>query len=384
MSAWSGRQDVPAIETRALSRVFVRASERALRWRWWRRRSSPDEAPPVARIVALENVTLEVRPGEIFGLLGPNGAGKTTLIKILSTLLLPTSGEARVLGFDVATQPAAVRERIGMVSGGEVSGYGILTVRENLWLFSQLHGVPSAEAHRRADRLMQAFGLWPYRDTKMSRLSTGFRQRLNVARGFISDPAVLFLDEPTLGLDVDVARTIRAFVREWVAERPGRTVLLTTHYMLEAEELCDRVAVIDRGRIVACDTPAALKRMMGGEVVLRVRATAPQPSLAGDGRGPSGLTVEPGAAPDTARGLEALLAGHPAVKRAAVRQRPADGSVELMLQLSDDAGVGGVLAALESVGSRVLELHKPEPTLEDVFLKLVGRRLDGGEEASQV
>ncbi|WP_324669713.1 ABC transporter ATP-binding protein [Geochorda subterranea] len=360
-----------AIETRSLGRRFTASGGGWRPWPLRHRRPEADRARPSV-VVALDDVTLQVRSGEIFGLLGPNGAGKTTLIKILSTLLLPTSGQAFVLGLDVVNQPGEVRERIGMVSGGEVSGYGILTVRENLWLFSQLYGIPSAEAHRRADRLMQAFGLWPYRDARMNRLSTGYRQRLNVARGFISDPAVLFLDEPTLGLDVNVARTIRGFVREWVGERPGqRTVLLTTHYMLEAEQLCERVAVIDRGRIVACDTPATLKRMMGAEVVLRLRATPPRLETGVDGaQGRDGAGM-----------LERLLAGHPAVRRVATRHRPSDGSLEVTVQLGDDSGVGRVLAAMEEAGCRVLELHKPEPTLEDVFLKLVGRPLDGDGEA---
>ncbi|MEW6045529.1 MAG: ATP-binding cassette domain-containing protein [Bacillota bacterium] len=367
MSVSPGSGGALAVEARALTRVFVRMSEGGRRS--WARRvlgRARRGSEAISHIVALDSVSLEVNDGEIFGLLGPNGAGKTTLIKILATLLLPTSGEARVQGFDVASEPAAVRERIGMVSGGEVSGYGILTVRENLWLFSQLYGIPVPEARRRADRLLQAFGLWEYRDTKMNRLSTGYRQRLNVARGFISDPQVLFLDEPTLGLDVDVARTIRRFVREWVGERPGRTVLLTTHYMLEADELCDRVAVIDHGRIVACDAPAALKRMLGGDVMLRLRTTPPVRVAAGGGL----------AAPDGRHPIEELLGRHPAVRRVAARVRASDATVELMMQLSDDSGVGSVLAALEAAGSRVLELHKPEPTLEDVFLMLVGRRLD--------
>ncbi|WP_324715740.1 ABC transporter ATP-binding protein [Carboxydochorda subterranea] len=354
-----------AIETRALCRVFTRVSEgkgRVVRWPGSRR----GEGGPVRQqIQALDRVNLTVHTGEVFGLLGPNGAGKTTLIKVLATLLLPTSGEARVLGLDVVTDPVAVRERVGVVSGGEVSGYGILTVRENLWLFSQLHGIPSREARGRIDELLRAFGLWEYRDTRMSRLSTGFRQRLNVARGFVSDPDVLFLDEPTLGLDVEVARTIRAHVREWVSTRPGRTVLLTTHYMLEADELCDRVAVIDRGRIVACDTPAALKRLLATDVMLRLRTTLPP--AAGDGERDGAV-----------RRLETILSGQPGVRQVSARLRPSDGSVELFLLLADDAGVGGVLGAIESTGGRVLELHKPEPTLEDVFLKLVGRRLDEG------
>lgn len=343
-----------AIDVHGVGRVFRKMSEHGRR-RWWGGllHRGLQGARSLEQVVALEDVTLRVAPGEIFGLLGPNGAGKTTLIKILSTILLPTSGEARVLGYDVVTQPVQVRERIGMVSGGEVSGYGILTVRENLWLFSQLYGLPSRQVSGRIDELLRAFGLWEYRDTKMNRLSTGYRQRLNVARGFVSDPDVLFLDEPTLGLDVDVARAIRAFVRGWVGSRPGRTVLLTTHYMLEADELCDRVAVINQGRIVACDEPARLKKLLGTDVALVLRTTRPEQD----------------------RPLQPLLDGRPEVQKASIWQHSTDGTLEIRILLGSETGVGPVLGALESVGAKVLELHKPEPTLEDVFLKLVGRRL---------
>ncbi len=208
---------------------------------------------------ALAGVDLAVYPGEVFGVLGPNGAGKTTLIKILSTLLLPTAGRAEVAGYDVVREAFAVRRIINMVSGGEYSGYGILSVRENLWMFSQLYGLTYSEARRRIDRLLAVVDLTSEQHKKVNKLSTGMRQKMNFARGFINYPRVLFLDEPTLGLDVTVSRRLRAFVREWVAEDTTRTVLLTTHYMQEADELCDRVAIIDRGHVLVCDRPAALK-----------------------------------------------------------------------------------------------------------------------------
>jgi len=223
----------------------------------FRRRSAQDQ------VWALSGVSLEVYPGEVFGMLGPNGAGKTTLIKILSTLLLPTSGLAEVAGYDVVRDAAAVRRIINMVSGGEYSGYGILSVRENLWMFSQLYGLTYDEARRRIDRLLAVVDLTTEQHKKVNKLSTGMRQKMNFARGFINYPRILFLDEPTLGLDVTVSRRLRAFVREWVTEDPGRTVLLTTHYMQEADELCDRVAIIDRGQVLVCDRPSALKERFG-------------------------------------------------------------------------------------------------------------------------
>src|SRR5512135_1129973 len=164
-------------------------------------------------LVALQGVDLEVRQGELFGLLGPNGAGKTTLIKILTTLLAPTSGRARVAGYDVVKEPGKVRALINMVSGGESSGYGLLTVRENLWMFSQFYGMPSDEANQRIRQLLEVVGMADRMNTKASDLSTGLRQKMNIVRGFLTAPDVLFLDEPTLGLDVGASRDVRHFIR---------------------------------------------------------------------------------------------------------------------------------------------------------------------------
>ena len=199
-------------------------------------------------MTALGGVDLDVQPGEYFGLLGPNGAGKTTLIKILTTLLLPTSGTARVAGFDVVNETAKIRRVINMVCGGEQSGYGLLTVREQLWMFSQFYGLPTREGWRRTDELIEITGLTEQREQKVRSLSTGQRQKLNFARGLLNDPWVLFLDEPTLGLDVAAARDLREHTLSWKAAGPGRTLLLTTHYMVEAEQLCDRIAIVDRGQ----------------------------------------------------------------------------------------------------------------------------------------
>ena len=171
-------------------------------------------------LTALQGVNIEICPGELFGLLGPNGAGKTTLIKILTTLLAPTSGKATVAGFDVIKEPDKVRPHINMVSGGETSGYGLLTVRENLWMFAQFYGIPSAIANQRIKALLEIVGLTDRINTKSSDLSTGLRQKMNIVRGFLTDPRVLFLDEPTLGLDVGASREVRRFVRKWVDEHP--------------------------------------------------------------------------------------------------------------------------------------------------------------------
>src|SRR5437667_146788 len=260
-----------AVETRELTRIFAGKKKR--------RRRAPEEVDEsVGPVTALDQVSLKIEEGELFGMLGPNGAGKTTLIKILATLLLPTSGQALVAGHDVTKDPFPIRQVINMVSGGETSGYGLLTARENIWMFSQFYGVPSKVSKGRIDELMHIFGLWDKRNAKVRMLSTGQRQKMNMIRGFVTDPDILFLDEPTLGLDVNAARVIREYVTNWVRGQKGKTVLLTTHYMAEADQMCDRIASIDKGKILACDTPEILQRMMG-------------PSRAGPIRGSSARTA---------------------------------------------------------------------------------------------
>ena len=300
--------------------------------------------------VALEGVSLEIRRGELFGLLGPNGAGKTTLIKILTTLLAPSSGRAHVAGYDVTRDPQAVRARINMVSGGEASGYGLLTVRENLWMFSQFYGLPSAEANRRIVALLEMVKMRDRLHTKSALLSTGLRQKMNIVRGFLTDPEVLFLDEPTLGLDVGASRDVRAFVRGWVEEDRRRTVLLTTHYMAEADELCDRVAIINQGRLLACDTPAALKRRLRRAPIFHLETT------------PLSVT-----AVTACRGVGGV---------AQVTERASDGRTALELRLDEERVIGAVIGLLDAHGAGLLTLTKREPTLEDVFVDLVGRSME--------
>ncbi len=322
----------PAVETRGLRRVFKGS------------RGSPE-------VVALDGVDLRIERGEVFGLLGPNGAGKTTCIKILNTLLYPSSGEALVAGHDVVRESGEVRRRISLVSGGENSGYGILTVRECLWMFSQFYGVPSAEAGPRVDLLLAAVGLTELARTRINRLSTGQRQKMNFARGFVSDPEILFLDEPTLGMDVNAARSLREFVMVWVRERAGRTVLLTTHYMAEADQMCDRIAIIDRGRVLACDTPAALRRSVEGgqHVELEVLGV------------PDGLTEVDGVP---------VTWGAP---------HPERGTHTMKLRLSDGGRLPLLLRALETQGVDVRGVSTRETSLEDAFIAIVGRGLDDGE-----
>jgi ABC-2 type transport system ATP-binding protein len=230
-------------------------------------------------VVALDGVSVEVKRGEIFGLLGPNGAGKTTLIKILSTILLPTSGFASVLGYDVTKNYNEIRKRINLVSGGETPGYGSISVKENLWFFSQLYGLPGAVAKERIRELSQELELSRYMNTRMHKLSTGYKQRMNLVRGFINHPDVLFLDEPTLGLDVLSSLNLRRVIKSWVENHPEKTILLTTHYMAEADQLCDRIAMINHGKILALDTPEQLRKNLGGGTKLDLRGVPREATL---------------------------------------------------------------------------------------------------------
>jgi ABC-2 type transport system ATP-binding protein len=312
-------------------------------------------------IIALDGVDLQVEPGEFFGLLGPNGAGKTTLIKILTTLLLPSEGSAKVFGFDVARQTAEIRRIMNIVSGGETSGYGLLQVREQLWMFSQFYGLPTREGWKRVDELMDAVGITDLARQKISQLSTGQRQKLNFARGLLNDPWIFFLDEPTLGLDVSAARAVRELVRDWKAAVPGRTILMTSHYMAEVEELCERLAIVDRGRILAIGSPAELRRKVQSESIFVLEL-------------------------DRLDADVAALAGVPGVVKALT---PTDSdaasgdrqTVMVKLVLTDDGALGGVVSALGPLGAHIVALRKSEPSLEDVFVELVGR---GFEDAADV
>jgi ABC-2 type transport system ATP-binding protein len=251
---------------------------------------------------------------------------------------------------DVLKNPDAVRQRINMVSGGESSGYGLLTVRENLWMFAQFYGIPSDEANARIKKLLEIVGLADRANTRSSNLSTGLRQKMNIVRGFLTDPEVLFLDEPTLGLDVGAARDVRQFVRSWMNDNPRRTLLLTTHYLVEAEELCDRVAIINKGRVLACDTPAAMKQSLQRESIFRINLESTAPLQ------------------------KNYFSGLDCVNSVALREE--DGHTVMDLSLGEDAALSQVIATLAERQARILSLQKREPTLEDVFVKLVGKSME--------
>jgi ABC-2 type transport system ATP-binding protein len=219
-------------------------------------------------IEAVRGIDFQVPEGELFGLLGPNGAGKTTTIKMLITLLIPTAGSARVLGLDVVEQAHEVRKRIGYVFGGERGVYERLSGYDNLRYFAELYGVPPGEQRPRIEYLLEVVGLKGREHERAEGYSRGMKQRLHVARGLLHDPDVIFLDEPTIGLDPVGARDVRATIASLTDA--GKTVLLTTHYMFEADALCDRIAVISQGRIVAEGTPTELKRGVAEGTVVEV------------------------------------------------------------------------------------------------------------------
>jgi ABC-2 type transport system ATP-binding protein len=222
----------------------------------------------VVRTEALRGVNLAVDRGEIFGLLGPNGAGKTTLVKILSTLLLPTAGSALVLGMDVSHEAIKLRPHIGLVLGGERGLYTRVSARENLRYFADLYGVPLDRRDKRIAAVLDRVGLGDGADRRVEEFSRGMKQKLHIARGILHEPEMLFLDEPTIGLDPKSARETRKLVRGLVAD--GVTIFLTTHYMFEAEELCQRIAVLSKGKIVARDTVAGLRRLVGGDRTIEI------------------------------------------------------------------------------------------------------------------
>jgi len=333
-----------AIETKKLGRIY-------------KIRGNKKEKKARKQLVALAEVDIQIEQGELFGLLGPNGAGKTTLIKVLTTLLAPTSGEAFVAGYNVLSEPQHVRPRINMVSGGESSGYGLLTVRENLWMFSQFYGMPSRAANQRITDLLKMVGLGDRVNTKSSDLSTGLRQKMNIVRGFMTDPEVLFLDEPTLGLDVGASRDVRALIRGWLEDDKKRTLLLTTHYMVEAEELCDRVAIINQGRVLACDSPANLKRRLQEDVLFEIK-TSPLNGL-------------------SAQSIQDL----PEVRTASLTELE-DGAL-LHLALVEESALGPVINALSARNIKIMQLTKHEPSLEDVFVQLVGHSIAEAEKAGE-
>jgi len=294
-------------------------------------------------VIAVDDVSFGIQEGELFGLLGPNGAGKTTMVKMLTTLLIPTLGSASVKGFDVVKQANEVRKRIGFIFGGERGLYWRLSGIDNLRYFASLYNIDYEVTKKRIPQLLELVGLDGRGEEKIQGYSRGMKQRLHVARTLLHDPDILFLDEPTLGLDPVGAREFRQVILNLQSEK--KTILLTTHYMFEADALCDRIAIIDHGRIIASDTPGGLKKHVSDLNVVEVETF--------------------GAPTSTIEKLRALpFADAVSVEEQGQKQM-------LLIQTSRGAeAVPDVMSALD--GLKVGRVIVREPTLEDAYVRLVG------------
>jgi ABC-2 type transport system ATP-binding protein len=299
---------------------------------------------PGTDFAAVDKLNLDVRAGEIFGLLGPNGAGKTTTAGMLTTRVVPTSGRALLAGVDVAAHPALAKQLSGIVSQQNTLDRQ-LTVWENLYFHGRLFGMGAKASRKIADELLEQFQLSRWAKASVYALSGGMAQRLMVARAIFHRPSVLFLDEPTAGLDPQSRLALWDLLGE--LHRAGQTILLTTHYMEEADRLCDRVAIMDHGKLLALDTPAALKQSIGADTVVTVKAVGDVGGLA--------------------EALEREVNG-------VTRTRILDGGVQLHVQ-GNDRLVPRVVAAAERGGFDLLDLSISEPSLETVFINLTGKEL---------
>jgi ABC-2 type transport system ATP-binding protein len=339
-----------AIETYNLTKIFEKkASTEAKGIKGFLKRFKPEKE----KIIAVDHVNFYIEEGELFGLLGPNGAGKTTTIKLLCALLLPDEGTATVNGYDICKQQKEVQKSIGVVTGGERGLYWRLTGRENLWFFSQLYNVPEKIAKERIDKLLKLVELDDRADENVEKYSRGMKQRLHIIRGLINDPPILLLDEPTLGLDPTSARIIRGFIKEKLQKEQGKTILLTTHYMEEADQLCDRIAIIDYGKIIALDTPRNLKKLIQKTDIIEINASNMQPFI------------------------EKELEKIELVKKTIVTfidSTVGEAKIKVYAEKSEDV-LPSVTECLIRNGARIKTLEEIKPTLEDVFITLTGRKL---------
>ena len=295
---------------------------------------------------AVDHLSFEVEKGEIFGFLGPNGAGKTTTIRMLCTLSSLTEGSAAVAGFDVVKQGSKVREHIGLVSEKMIM-YDRLTARENLRLFGELFSIPQAALRERIDELLELVHMEKWADHQIGTFSTGMKQRINVIRALLNEPEILFLDEPTLGLDPQSTSEIRDFARS-INDESGTTIILTTHAMAEADMLCDRISIIDYGKIVALDTPANLKKVITGADTSVIELDVPNitPQLVSD--------------------IQSLTC---------TQTVTVEDETHIKVHASGDQACDNVIDAVRTGAGQIRSIHNVEPTLEDVFLYLTGHEV---------
>lgn len=297
----------------------------------------------IKEVVAVEDISFTIKTGELFGLLGPNGAGKTTTVKMLATLLIPTKGSATILGYDVIKDANEVRKHIGFIFGGERGLYWRLSGIDNLRYFASLYSVEPEVSKKRIPYLLEMVGLKGRGNERVEGYSRGMKQRLHVARTLLHDPEILFLDEPTIGLDPVGAREFRQVIRDLQSEK--KTILLTTHYMFEADSLCERVAVIDKGLIVALDSPSELKKHVADLSVIEIETFGTSKTIV-----------------DRVRSLPFVDALH--VQEQDQRQ---------MMLIQTARGAEAVPDIMNSLnGQRVGRVIVREPTLEDAYVRLVG------------
>ena len=299
---------------------------------------------PAGDVVALASLDLVVREGEFFGLLGPNGAGKSTTIGILTTRIAPTGGRAEVAGLDVVADAARARQCIGVVPQRPNPDRSLTTI-ENLVFHAAYFGIAMAVAEGRARELLERLHIADKADARVEALSGGQQQRLMIARALIHEPTVLFLDEPTVGLDPQARHELWAILRALHAQ--GRTIVMTTHYMEEADQLCERLAIVDRGQLLACDTPAGLKARAPGGTLVEVTTDGPAEPLLAAARGTPGVT-----------------------------RAEAHGTVLHAYSERGGEAIPALIAAAQRAGRTVTNIHLTPPSLESLFISMTGRKLD--------
>ena len=333
-----------AIEMRGLRKVYKGSGKTKTGGSYSARYAPPGTtAPPASDVIALDSLDLDIRAGEFFGLLGPNGAGKTTAIGILTTRVLPTAGKAIVAGADVVTDSVRVRQTIGVVPQRPNADLS-LNVMENLQFHAAYFGIPTDVATKRAHELLERMDLADKADAKMGAMSGGQQQRLMIVRALMHEPDIMFLDEPTVGLDPQARLDLWDILRD--LHNRGRTIVMTTHYMDEADRLCDRLAIIDRGKLLALDTPRALKaRAPGGTLIELV--------LDGDAM-PAAEIAE------TLDGVSHVEAN--------------DGVLRVHSRRGGEV-LPALIEAAETAGRAVKDIHLLQPSLETLFVSLTGRKL---------
>ncbi len=297
-------------------------------------------------LVAVDHVSFDVMRGEIFGLLGPNGAGKTTLIRMLCTLSRPSEGTATVSGYDIKREDSRVREQIGLVSEKMIM-YDRLTAEENLWLFGKLYDIPSDVLSQRIEELLDLVRMKKWAGHKIGTFSTGMKQRINVIRALLNQPNILFLDEPTLGLDPQSSGEIREFIRNINMEH-RTTIILTTHMMMEADMLCNRVGIIDYGKISALDSPRNLKRIISGTDATVVELHIPNLSTS--------ITSQ----------VKSL---------GCINNVMVEDDTHIKVQAEGDDAFDDIIDCVRASGGKIYSVKNLEPTLEDVFLHITGHEV---------